>query len=208
MRRRQLNQQLNQEAVILPHLPWVTTSLCPPFVSSPGQHAQLGTESSYASHHALQSHARPTLLDRAMQVGAPVGAADHIALIRSLHPCAPSLVPGPEYPAGIQAISCQHHPPQCDVMPALVGQSGRTTLFGPGSARPAGFRPFLHQPSCTAISHPPPHSALVCQRDLHRSYRSFRTDCSIAPTSCPLAPTLTRMPYHTLPLLCLSTVLV
>ena len=128
MRRRQLNQQLNQETVILPHLPWVTTSLCPPFVSSPGQHAQLGTESSYASHHALQSHARPTLLDRAMQVGAPVGAADHIALIRSLHPCAPSLVPGPEYPAGIQTMSCQHHPPQCDVMPALVGQSERPKI--------------------------------------------------------------------------------
>ena len=70
----------------------------------------------------------------------------------------------------------------------LSSLPGRTTLFGPGSARPAGFRPFLHQPSCTAISHPPPHSALVCQRDLHRSYRSFRTDCSIAPTSRPLAP--------------------
>ena len=45
-------------------------------------------------------------------------------LICSLHPCAPSLVPGPESPSGIQTISHQHHPPHCEVMPALVGQAG------------------------------------------------------------------------------------
>ena len=41
----------------------------------------------------------------------------------------PFLVPGPESPAGIQTMSCQHHPPHYDVMPALVGQSERPKLL-------------------------------------------------------------------------------
>ena len=40
----------------------VTMSPCPLFVSSPGQHSRLGSESSCASHHALRSHARPSAL--------------------------------------------------------------------------------------------------------------------------------------------------
>ena len=123
MRRRQLNHQLNQETVILPPLPCRRAHpSCHPRASMPGWAPKFLMP---AITHCDVSHARPTVLDRAMQVVAPVGAADHIALIRSLHPCAPSLVPGPESPAGIQTMSCQHHPPHCDIMPALVGQSER-----------------------------------------------------------------------------------
>ena len=66
MRRRQTSQLKKRETVILPlavqaHIR-VTMSPCPLFVSSPGQHSRLGSESSCASHHALRSHARPGAL--------------------------------------------------------------------------------------------------------------------------------------------------
>ena len=63
----------------------------------------------------------------------------------------------------------------------------------PQPACPAGFRKFLCQPCHHALrSHARP-SALVCESDLHRSHRSFRTDSLATPVPT-LSSLRTRMP--------------
>ena len=101
---------------------------------SPVRHVRLDSDRSYTSHHALRSRTRLSV-ERWSVSATCIAATDHFALLdrTTSRPLAstrtrPFLVPGPESPAGIQTISCQHRPPHFDIMPALVGQSERPKI--------------------------------------------------------------------------------